>query len=253
MQLPTISAFRALLNGLAVVATLTVIQKEAQAQEHNRDEAADFIHLKAHNGVEFDYVVLEPKGFDSNASYATLLAFPPAEMDRQAVEWSIDSLWSPRTENWLIVIPTAPRRGWRTHPSHHALNAMLDQVKEHYKVEGGKFHMTGYAAEGSRTAVTYANMSREYFLSLTVASGSGWSRWSDSDLDSWGRNNKHMPVTILVGEFDKDGIKEGQRVTDAFLEDGIDVEMKVVKGFGEGLESMLAGKMIAEIEENAGL
>ena len=169
MQPPIVSKLPTLLIGLAIFATASVIHRQVQAQEHNEGGAgADFIHFKAHNGVEFDYVVLEPQGFDAGTSYATLLAFPPAEMDRHAVEWTIDSLWSPRSGNWLIVIPTAPERGWMTHPSHHALNAMLDQVKKDYKVEDGKFHMSGYAAEGGRTAVTYANMLREYFLIKTI-------------------------------------------------------------------------------------
>ena len=89
-------------------------------------------------------------------------------------------------------------------------------------------------------------MSREYFLSLTVAGGTGWSRWDDSDLDSWARRNKDLPVRILVGEFDEEGLKEARRVADHLGPKGVDIELKI-------LESMLAGEMLEEIEENAGL
>ena len=58
-------------------------------------DAQSFEHFKAPNGVEFDYIVLTPEGYDPAKSYPTLLAFPPADMDREAVTWAVDSRGRP--------------------------------------------------------------------------------------------------------------------------------------------------------------
>ena len=157
------------------------------AQSNAQDSDQMFAPYKAFNGVEFEYTILKPTDYDASKSYPALIAFPPGEMDRTAAEWSVENLWGGReTDGWLIIIPTIPEQSWHTHPSHHAMNAFMDQVKKDYKVDGDKFHLTGYAS-GVRACVTYAGMSSEYFQSLTVAGGEGWEKWDDREVKKFGK------------------------------------------------------------------
>ena len=216
-------------------------------------EDVTFTHFKAPNRVEFDYTVLVPDSFDPGAEYPTIIAFPPGDMNREAVIWSVENIWgATEGREWLIVIPTIPKQSWHTHPSHHALEAFMDRIKDEYKVANNRFHLTGYG-EGARAAITYANMSSKYFDSFTVAGPKPWNRWEERDLKRWPNQNAHIAIRILVGELDKEGMASAERVEKIFSEGGVTVSVKVIEGFGEDLDPLLGGGMLTEIAKNAKL
>lgn len=213
----------------------------------------EFSHYKAYNKVEFDYTILTPENYDKNKAYPALFAFSSGDQDREAIEWAVKHMWGvEKSQDWLIILPTIPEQSWHTHPSHHALEAFLDQIKKDYNVKDKTFHLAGFG-EGSRAAITYANMSNAYFSSLTVANPNPWSHWEDRDLKRWTQRNKHIPVRILVGEKDKTGLEVAQRVEHILGGGGISLDLVVLEGEGEHLNGLQGGRFLAEVEHTAGL
>ena len=232
---------------LLLFASMLVIAFSASAQSVE----VTFTHFRAPNRVEFDYTVLKPASFDPAKSYEAVFAFPSGDMGQDDIRWAADNYWGEAADrDWLIVIPTIPEQSWHTHPSHHALEAMMEKVKEDYKIVDGTFHLTGHG-EGSRAAITYANMSRKYFKTFTVSNPTPWDRWDDRDLKNWPRLNSHMPVRILVGENDSEGMASAERVEKIFREGGLAVTVNVVNDAGKEIESLHGGRMLNEIAKNA--
>ncbi len=167
----------------------------------------EYTDFKAHNGVELGYRVITPKGYDKQKTYPAVLLFGPGNGIHSA-DWSIQHLVGPgQSQQWIIVYPIAPDRGWMTHPSHHALNDMLDEIRKTFNIKSNKYHLAGYA-NGARAASTYAGMSREYFLSLTTLSAWHWERWDDGDLAS----GFDFPVQLVVAGNDEYGRRTNSRV-----------------------------------------
>ena len=211
-----------------------------------------FSHYKAHNNVSFDYVVLEPANYDKTKAYPALLAFSGDNQDRQAVSWSAKHMWGTDDKrDWLIILPTIPEQSWHTHPSHHALEAFLDDIKKNYKVKGDAFHLTGFG-DGSRAAITYANMSNKYFGSLTVTNPTPWNKWEDRHLKRWAQHNKHIPIRILVGEEDETGRKAAERVADILRPGGIKLNLVVMEGEDKAMKSLQGGAILDEVAHVVG-
>jgi len=215
-------------------------------------EELTFTHYKAFNGVEFDYTVLLPESYEADNDYQALFVFAQGDMDQDALRWSAENIFgSDEAADWLIILPTIPDRGWHTHPSHHALEAFLDQIKKDYNVEGDIFHLTGYG-EGAGAAVTYSGMSRTYWKSSTIAGPSSWNGWPERSLKSSGRENKHISFRLLVGELDEEGRAAAEKVMRHFEEGGTAISVRVFDDLGEDLESVLGSTLMAEIAMNAG-
>jgi hypothetical protein len=79
--------------------------------------------------------------------------------------------------SWIVVIPLTPGEDWRTHPNHHALNDLMDHVRDTHKVEGHTFHILGYQQDGTDIASTWAGMSRQYFSSFIAVGGTPFANW----------------------------------------------------------------------------
>lgn len=232
----------------SVFALLFLLTSAAFGQSHG----LEFLSYKAPNKVSFEYVVLTPADYDKNRAYPALLAFSGDDQDRNAVSWTARHMWGPDSQrDWIIVLPTIPKQSWHTHPSHHALEAFLDDIKKQFNVKDDTFHLTGFG-NGSRAAITYANMSNTYFSSFTVTNPTPWNRWENRDLKRWTQKNKHIPIRILVGEKDEAARKAAQRVEQIFNPGGIHVELVVLPGEGEKMESLQEGKILAEVARTAG-
>jgi tetratricopeptide (TPR) repeat protein len=210
-------------------------------------KAQEYVQFKAHNGVELAYKVITPQGYDRSKTYPALVLFPAGNGPRSA-DWANEQLLgSGDSKDWLVVYPIAPERGWFTHPSHHALNAMLDEVRDSYKIEGNKYYLAGFGS-GTRVATTYSQMSHEYFLTLTTFSAWHWDRWDDEDLAS----GLKMPVRMIVGENDAFGRKINERAEELIGRKG-DAEIKIVKSDSHMLASLRHGKLLAYIPHESSL
>jgi len=205
--------------------------------------------LKARNGVELSYKVVLPRGFNSDATYPALVFFPPGSGSRSA-DWAVTELMGPRddTGGWIVLYPVGPEEGWFTHPSHHALNDLLNEMKEKYSIEDGKFHLAGFGA-GSRVAAMYSQMSREYFLSLTTFSGWHWETYEDEDLGAAFRN---MAVNLVVGEEDAFGLELNRKIGTLMKNQGVDVSISVVADDGELLPTVRRVRIMDYIPRDFG-
>ena len=194
--------------------------------------------FKARNGVKLGYRVVTPQGYDSHKFYPALVVFAPGNGTRTA-DWAAEQLiGSGDSRDWIVVYPIAPDRGWFTHPSHHALNDMLDEVREAHKIENNKYYLAGFGS-GARVASTYSKMSREYFLTLTTFSAWHWDRWDDDDLAS----GFGMPVRLVVGKQDEFGLKMNMRAHELMAGKG-NVELKIVVSDDHMLASVRHGRLI---------
>ena len=204
----------------------------------------EYRELKARNGIRMSYSVIEPAGFDPKGTYPVLVAFSPGTGSR-STDWMITELWKGVAEqaDWIVVSLVAPAdRGWFTHPSHHALEDVLKRLQKDYNVQGGDFHLFGYAS-GCGPASTYSGMSRKYFQSMTLVSSTNWNDYDDSDLRRW----RDMPVHQIVGEASY--TLELDRSAHARLERaGCRSSLTVVPGDGLLVGSLRGGELLAEID-----
>ncbi len=188
---------------LLIGALAFVITTGCQAQDNPGEPYQAF---KAYNNIVINYAVYLPEGFDADQVYPAVLAFPSGAMGREDADEMTARLWSTPASrgDWIVVVPLVPGDDWRTHPKHHALNALLDHIKDHYPILDDKFHIMGYGRLGSDIASTWSNMSREYFFSLTTASGAPYRVWDASDLRSLPtEDGKRLDVLMILGEQDE--------------------------------------------------
>ncbi len=178
------------------------------------------------NGKSFQYHVILPEGFDGKKTYPAAFAFPPGQGVRSA-DWMLESLFGGETKNrgWIVIVPVAPKDGWWTHPFHHAMEGLLNRLKRKYKVEGGRFHLVGFAS-GARPALTYSRMSGKYWQSLSTASTYGWTGWSEDDLVKFAR--RKIQVHLFVGAEDEYGVGVARRVHQSLKKHGGEASLSVL-------------------------
>ncbi len=170
------------------------------------DSGESYQTFTAYNNIVIEYAVYLPEGFDAAQAYPAVLAFPSGAMGRADADAMTERLWSTPAARgpWIVVVPLVPGDDWRTHPKHHALNDLLDHVKEHYPIRENTFHIMGYGQRGSDIASTWSHMSREYFGSLTTASGAAYRTWDASDLRSLPTDaDERLDVLIIYGDGDE--------------------------------------------------
>lgn len=199
------------------------------------------------HGTKFRYRVILPSNFDEKASYPALFAFPPGQGVHSA-NWMLENLWGGETgeKGWIVVVPVAPDDGWWTHPFHHGMEALLSSLKRKYRIEGGKFHLVGFAA-GSAPALTYSRMSARYFQSFSTASSYNWVRWSDEDLLSFSKRG--IPVHLFVGEADESGVEIASRVKRVLTSGGGRATLVLLEKQDHRLNGFRNGGMIPYLAE----
>jgi len=165
--------------------------------------AQDFETFKARNGVSMDYTVLLPEGYDASKGYEAVLAFEDTYTDQSDAEAMIETLWAEPAHRagWIVVVPLTPGEDWRTHPIHHALNDLMDEVSQNYSVHHNKYHILGYGQGGTDIASTWSSMSREYFNGLVAIGGTPYDRWDDDDAQRFLRGDgKDLEIVLLNSE-----------------------------------------------------
>lgn len=208
----------------------------------------EYEKMRAHNGIKLSYKVLLPRGFKADNAYPAVILFAPGAGAR-STDWAMAELLGEKddTQGWIVIYAVGPEEGWFTHPSHHALNELLAQLRVDYQIEGDKFHVAGFD-QGARVATTYSQMSREHFQSLTTFSGWHWNNYVDDDLGrAFG-----MPVRLVVGGKDEFGRDLNTRIGNLMSKQGVDVELVVVDTDDQMLPSVRHGKLIEYIPRARG-
>lgn len=177
-----------------------------------------------HNRVEIPFLVLLPDDYDSSQSYPAAVVFAPGGMGKRSTDWMISSLWSDASQraDWIIVCAAQPENGWINHPSHHALNALMKEVRKRHRVEDDRFHFVGLG-DGGRPAATYSLMSRSYVRSLLLVESLALLRWDDDELEEIA--DDELPLTLVVTSRDGPTRHEALRVQSVL--DRVEGQMRV--------------------------
>lgn len=202
--------------------------------------------LKARNGVEIRYKVVLPKNYDANRTYPALVSFAPGGWGPASCDWSLENLWGDSTaeSGWIAVHLIAPERGWMTHPSHHALEELLDNIRTEHKIDNNQFHLVGFG-NGAQPATTYSGMSGKYFQSLTTVTNRAISRWDDDELKRFSQRR----VFLLVGGLDTDTLELNRKASALMREGGSDVSLTVIDDQGPVPGSLLNGGLMRFLDE----
>lgn len=176
-----------------------------------------------HGGVKIPYVVLLPEDHDPKRSYPAAVVFAPGGMGVHSTDFTLDTLWADAEARagWILVCAAQPSNGWINHPSHHALNALMKEVRATHGVERNRFHFIGLGS-GARPASIYAGMSRSYVLDLTVVDNLPFASWGDDEVRELAEDS--LPVAMLVSTR---WHEEGRRLRDLLHEADGEVRLEL--------------------------
>jgi len=143
----------------------------------NLSKAQKTRQFKAKNGVRFEYAVILPEGFTANKSYELAMVFTQIEKEHKGYESTLNDLGNGgKLENTILFIPKVPlgKPHWISHPIHHGLNDLMDELSGKYGKRDQRFHFIGHLF-GGRVAQTYSGMSSQYVSSVAFINSQHWS------------------------------------------------------------------------------
>ncbi|MBX2876818.1 MAG: hypothetical protein KTR30_32170 [Saprospiraceae bacterium] len=219
-------------------------QRSVQATPHEGTEAT-FERFKAHNGVTFSFLKLLPEHYQADKSYPAMLVFPAMEPAQEKADWVVEKLFTgSHNENWIVIVVDAPQKqkhGWINHPAHHALNDLMDHIKESHQIEKGRFHFLGYET-GSRPAFTFAGMSRDYVQSLSFVGVKDW-----GELDERGFERAEglaMPIVIYANGKEAALLEQTKAIEQELKHRKTTIHLLVQQDDTAALESLQAGGIL---------
>lgn len=165
-----------------------------------------------HRRVEIPFVTLAPEDERDDVERPVVVVFPPGGMGPRSTDAHVAAVWADARarDDVVVVCVASPEDGWINHPSHHALESLLGELRKRHRVEGGTFHFVG-VREGGRAAATYADMSGRHVQSLTLVDSVAIAHWADRDVASVGRGA--MPVRVVLSEEGPLFTGEAERIT----------------------------------------
>jgi len=200
--------------------------------------------FKAHNGLTIEYTVLLPSDFNPQKEYSAVVAFAPGAGTKDSANWLLEHVWTEKEQpsDWIIVVPISPGDHWWTHPAHHALEDFLDDVRKRYKIQGNKYHLTGFRS-ASRAAFTYSGMSKQFFHSLTITDPTPLERWE-------GRFNslKSVPIHMVIPEKSDYLKKSANKMRKDLKEHDIHVKVTMLPGEDHLLTGLHHGRFLSYIQ-----
>ena len=200
-----------------------------------------------HGSVTLQYRVVLPKNYNAKKTYPAMVLMPSGRQQQGAMDWAISNLLGESAENsdWIVLCPLAPSTSWYTHPAHHALNAVMDHVRDEYKI-GGKYHLVGWGSGGA-PANTYSNMSRSYFQSLTILSSYTWSYSDDRNI-----SRIKMPVNLIVGAKDAYGVKLYKQTKKRMDSEKVKASLTILPDDAYVLNSLMGAKFFQQMNRLTG-
>ena len=229
------------------VATGCQAQDSPSDTQHSSETNELYQAYEAFNNIVIQYAVLLPEGYDADQAYPAILAFPAGAMGREDADEMTERLWSTPAfrGEWIVVVPLVPGEDWRTHPNHHALNDLLDHIKDHYPVRDDTFHIMGYGRMGSDIASTWSNMSGDYFSSLTTASGAPYRTWDEGDLQHLPTDEgARLDLLIVLGEEDETTTSDTEEAQVRLDGVGYPYMFEIIEGDDVALESLSNGGLL---------
>ncbi len=206
-----------------------------------------FQPFKAHNGVAFTFLKLLPENYQADRAYPAMLVFPAMEQHSDKAKWLVKKLFANNhNQDWIIIVVDAPKDrkyGWMNHPAHHALNDLMDQIKEEHSIDQDRFHFLGYE-EGSRPAFSFAGMSRSYVQSLSFVGVKDWGEMDERGLKH--AEGLAMPILIFANGTDKGLLAKTKVVEEELKHRKAKIQLLIQQEDTEDLESLQAGGLLTK-------
>ena len=197
------------------------------------------------DGTQLEFRLAAPE--QERPTYPFLLALPPGQQTRDAVDWGWRTQYRDQAERrgWVVVSPVAPDgrlffRGAETY-----LPELLERLSQEYPPEGGRYHLAG-VSNGGLAAFAVAIEHPRLFQSMAVFPG--WP--APSHLEQLDRL-ADIPLKMWAGEGEVSLRLELMRqVVTALQTAGGTVELEVRSGEGHLIESLLGGREVFEYLES---
>ncbi|NRB52347.1 MAG: hypothetical protein HRU41_32100 [Saprospiraceae bacterium] len=206
-----------------------------------------FQPFKARNGVAFTYLKLLPENYQADRAYPAMLVFPAMEQHSDKAKWLVKKLFAKsHNQDWIVIVVDAPKDGkygWMNHPAHHALNDLMDKIKEEHSIEQDRFHFLGYE-EGSRPAFSFAGMSRSYVQSLSFVGVKDWGNMDERGLKH--AEGLQMPILVFANGSDESLLAKTRAIAEELKQRKANILLLVKQEDREDLGSLQAGGLLRE-------
>ena len=150
-------------------------------------------------GVDVQYKVVLPDGFDAAKTYPAVLVMGGGPQTMSTVDSALERNFRAEAERrgYIVVAPAAPDGELFFEGGARIFPEFLNKVRQEYKIEGGKFHVAG-PSNGGIAAMHVAAANPSYFASVTAYPGYLWQP-SEKKLLALSK----MCVYLYVGEHDE--------------------------------------------------
>ncbi len=183
-------------------------------------------------GQTLTYALVLPTGFKPDSTYPVLLALPPGDQGRAAVERGLKLYWKDAAaRGWVVVSPAAPAGRLFYQGSETLIPGLLKQVRQEVKAEGGKVHLAG-PSNGGLSAFRIAVEYPQRFHSLIALPGYPP---TPEDFDRLDRL-AGLRVGLFVGEEDVRWLREMERTRERLKKLGVTVRFQAHPGEGHRLK-----------------
>ena len=126
-------------------------------------------------GLTVHYKVVLPNKYDASKTYPAILAFGGGPQTMNTVDRVLTSNLRDEAEKrgYIVIAPAAPSTGLFFEGGARIFPEFLKMILADYKIQGGKFHITG-PSNGGIAAFHLAAANPQYFLSVTAFPGYMW-------------------------------------------------------------------------------
>ena len=182
-------------------------------------------------GLNVDYKVVLPSGFDSGRAYPTLLLFPGGTQSMRGVTGELER-WTREAarRGYILVSPAAPTEQLFFESSDRVFPDFLEMILHNYKVAGGRMHVAG-ASNGGVSAFHVASLYPKYFWSVSVYPG-----YLDDTTDPIVDALKPLCIYMHVGEQDGDWLRAMKQQSDLFRRKGYSSVLLVEENQGHSVD-----------------
>jgi poly(3-hydroxybutyrate) depolymerase len=161
----TRGSLKTCLSVAIVAAALTALDGSASVLEKSMRVA----------GADVQYKIVLPDGYDATKTYPAVLVLGGGPQTMDTVDRTIERNFRAEAERrgYIVVAPAAPNGDLFFEDGARIFPAFLDEVRQEYKIDGGKFHVAG-PSNGGIAAMHVAAANPAYFLSVTAFPGYLW-------------------------------------------------------------------------------
>lgn len=199
-------------------------------------------------GLDVDYRVILPDGYDPAATYPVVLHFAGGPQTLDIVERSLAADWQAGAEarGYVVISPATPDGRLFFQGAEEIMPDFLDMIFATFNVEGGKLHVTGHS-NGGRSAFHVAALYQERFVSVTGYPGL-LAAQQEAELEPLAG----LCIAMHVGDQDPSWAAAMEAEAEAYRRLGYAVSFTLEAGQGHRLDVGLDGlgeRLFAELEE----